>query len=67
MDEKTFPRQFKESEAAKIMNVSREKLRTDRCHGIGAPYRKYGRSVRYDEHELRSWMAEQSTVARAAK
>ena len=58
-----YSRQLKEHEAAQMMNVSREKLRSDRWKGLGAPYRRFGRSVRYDERELIAWMAAQSTAA----
>jgi hypothetical protein len=60
-------RQMKEAEAADFINVSREKLRADRCKGIGAPFRRYGRSIRYDLGELTTWMAAQSTAAKAIK
>ncbi|MBN2161027.1 MAG: helix-turn-helix domain-containing protein [Spirochaetes bacterium] len=62
-----FPRQLREQEAAQVMNVSREKLRSDRSKGTGAPYRRYGRSIRYDEGELLSWMQQQSSAARSSR
>lgn len=62
-----YSKQLREDEAAQILNVSREKLRSDRWRGIGAPFRRYGRSIRYDMDELQSWMKAQSSAARAVK
>lgn len=51
-----FARQLKESDVASILNVTRSKLRADRLRGQGPPFRKYGRTVRYDAGDLQKWM-----------
>ena len=61
---KTIQPQIREDEAARIMNVGRDKLRHDRMLKKGPPYRRFGRSIRYDLDELREWMAAQSTVSK---
>jgi len=59
-------RQLREAEAAKIMNVSCCKLRYDRMLKQGPPYRRFGRTIRYDLPELIEWMKKQSTMVEEA-
>ena len=45
-----------EKEASEITGLSLSKLRNDRSSGIGMPYCKVGRSVRYKFDDLESFM-----------
>lgn len=43
-------------EASELTGLSEHTLANMRCSGRSIPYFKVGRYVRYDEHEVRSWM-----------
>jgi hypothetical protein len=45
-------------QAAKVRGISLSKENKDRMTGDGAPYEKYGRTVRYRYGTLLDWMAE---------
>jgi hypothetical protein len=62
-----FPKQLREQEVAEILNVSRAKLRKDRMEGVGVPFKKYGKSVRYDSSQLAAYMAGQDALMVASK
>jgi predicted DNA-binding transcriptional regulator AlpA len=55
-------RYLKESEVAKITGMSVVTLRVDRMHGKRLPYVKFGRSIRYDEDDVRTFMESNKVI-----
>lgn len=55
-----------ERDAADELNISFRTLQQWRVRGIGPPYLKLGRSVRYDADVLEDWLAAQSRTSTAA-
>ncbi len=55
-----------ERDAADELNISFRTLQQWRVRGIGPPYLKLGRSVRYDADVLEAWLAAQSRTSTAA-
>lgn len=47
-------------ELAQWLRVSRIKLQQDRSRGLGPPYVRIGRAVRYHVGAVRAWLASQS-------
>ena len=47
-----FPELINEKEAARLLNHSIAKLQRDRWAGMGMPFIKIGKLVRYDKAEL---------------
>lgn len=43
-----------EQDVARYLKCSVHKLRNDRWAGVGLPYHKYGRLIRYDPNEVRA-------------
>ncbi|WP_419785419.1 helix-turn-helix transcriptional regulator [Pseudodesulfovibrio sp.] len=51
-----------EHEAARLLCISVSKIRTDRQNGIGLPYVKNGRSVRYDIKDIDEFIENQKVT-----
>jgi predicted DNA-binding transcriptional regulator AlpA len=54
-------RLLKQKEVAALVSKSEAWLERMRWLGGGIPYKKIGRSVRYDEREVLRWISEQPT------
>lgn len=52
----TQPRLLNQKEVAQIICLSTAWLEMKRVKGGGIPYRKLGRSVRYDERDVIDWI-----------
>jgi len=59
-------RYLKEQDVADITGMSLSKLRNDRCSGVGIPYCKVGRSVRYRIEDVREFMDRHLIATRPA-
>lgn len=58
-DLSTIPRQLCGPEVARLLGVSNRTVEDWRNLGLGPPFRRIGRCVRYDERTLARWIAEQ--------
>ena len=54
-------------ELAKLIKISRTKLKEDRYRGVGPPYTRVGRVVRYHVPTVQAWLAERSIPRKASK
>ena len=54
---------FTEKELARELNISLPKLRKDRVKGIGFPFRKFNKSVRYPMHECLAYLQKQNGLS----
>lgn len=50
---------LKETQVAKLLEVSHRTLQGWRVEGKGPPYRKISRLIRYDRNEVMDWLASQ--------
>ena len=57
-----FPRLLNQKEVASIIRKSEAWLERQRWLGEGIPYRKIGRSVRYQEDDILSFLEEQPKI-----
>ena len=53
-----------EKQTAKLTGRALSTLRNERSKGIGLPYYKIGRSVRYSENDIVEWMETKKIVPR---
>lgn len=52
----TVSKLLNQKQVAEIIGLSEAWLERKRWEGGGIPYRKLGRCVRYDEHDVMSWI-----------
>ena len=57
-----FPKLLNQKEVASIIRKSEAWLERQRWLGEGIPYRKIGRSVRYQEDDILSFLEEQPKI-----
>ena len=57
-----FPKLLNQKEVASIIQKSEAWLERQRWLGEGIPYRKIGRSVRYQEDDILSFLEEQPKI-----
>jgi hypothetical protein len=50
-----------EKEVASLLNISVSKLRSDRQHGIGLPFVRINKSIRYSREQIAAYLV-QNTV-----
>ena len=62
MSNQIFPRLLNQKEVASIIRKSEAWLERQRWLGEGIPYRKIGRSVRYQEDDILSFLEEQPKI-----
>ena len=62
MHNSKFPRLLNQKEVASIIRKSEAWLERQRWLGEGIPYRKIGRSVRYQEDDILSFLEEQPKI-----
>ena len=56
-----------ERQAAELLTVSSRTLQSWRSDGLGPPFVRVGRSVRYPRKELLDWLADNTVRARQRK
>jgi len=57
-----FKKLLTETEASKLLNVSLSKLRRDRSLGIGLPFTRIGRTVRYSEDDITDYLKKNTVM-----
>ena len=62
MSTQIFPRLLNQKEVSVIIRKSEAWLERQRWLGEGIPYRKIGRSVRYQEDDILSFLKEQPKI-----
>ena len=62
MSTQIFPRLINQKEVSVIIRKSEAWLERQRWLGEGIPYRKIGRSVRYQEDDILSFLEEQPKI-----
>ncbi|SVD12352.1 uncharacterized protein METZ01_LOCUS365206 [marine metagenome] len=62
MSTQIFPRLLNQKEVSVIIRKSEAWLERQRWLGEGIPYRKIGRSVRYQEDDILSFLEEQPKI-----
>jgi len=59
-----LPQFLTEKQTAKLTGRALSTLRNERSKGVGLPYYKVGRSVRYSENDIVEWMETKKIVPR---
>ena len=54
---------YSEKELSRLLNISLPKLRKDRVKGIGFPFRKFNKSVRYPMHECLAYLQKRNGLS----
>ena len=57
---------LRQAEAADLLRLSGRTLERWRLEGVGPPYRRFGRRVLYDKHDLLIWAEAQTRTSTSA-